>query len=84
MTVNEMPLVVRRWPERGAGACYPIEGWVDGESEGVIVWRGTDGDGPWTRVYATEREAMQAVASIESYVNVMLVSATIRPREGTP
>jgi hypothetical protein len=41
--VSETPLVVRRWPERGPGACYPIDGWVDGQTEAVITWRGTNG-----------------------------------------
>lgn len=56
---------------------------MDGQTEAVIVWRGVDGlgdQGPWARTYRTQREAMQAVGSIDAYTNVTLVSATIRPR----
>ena len=55
--MTEVPLVVRRWPEYGPGAVHSIDGWVDGKTEAVIVWQGTDGEGPWTKIVTTQCEA---------------------------
>lgn len=72
-----MELIVERVGDRGAAR---IPGWVDGKSKAVITWKGTDGDdgdGPFTKEYTTEREAMESLSSIELYVNLELISAEL-------
>jgi hypothetical protein len=69
--------------ERGPGAIYPMDNWIDGATEAVIIYRGTDGEpadnGPFTKVVRTQREAAQILGSVERYVNLELISAVIRP-----
>jgi hypothetical protein len=73
-----MPELELRVTRLGRGSAA-IPGWVDGRTLAVITHRGLDGPedkrGPYTREYSSMVEAMQAMGSIEMYVNLALVSA---------
>lgn len=60
---------------RTPGECYPIPGWVDGQSRARITWT-SEGE-IFTRELASEREALTLMGSIEHYVNLELVSAEL-------
>ena len=69
-------------PTRG----HNIVGWVDGETQIRIRWRGTDGnpaaDTAWTeyeRVVSSERAALGKLQAIDQFVNLELISAELEP-----
>jgi hypothetical protein len=62
---------------RTPGECYPIPGWVDGQSRAVITWKGTDGPETFTRTVASEHETLALLGSIEHDMDVELVSAEL-------
>lgn len=62
---------------RTPGECYPIPGWVDGQSRAVITWKATDGPETFTRTVASESETLGLLGSIEHDMDVALVSAEL-------
>lgn len=78
--MDETPIVVH-YDVDGRGS--RIKGWVDGETEAVITWKGVLGDvtdGPNTDVYESESDALEQLGSIEYFANCELVSAVLRPK----
>lgn len=69
-------------PARGPN----IVGWVDGETQIRIRWRGTDGNpGPhsaWTeyeRVVSSEGAALRKLQAIDQFASLELISAEVEP-----
>jgi hypothetical protein len=64
---------------------YTIPAWKDGKTQARVVWKGENTVlevEQYERVITDPRELLSTLGSIEQYVNLELVSASLEPREG--